>query len=138
MTSRSLLLVVVVLVATAGSACGARSGAGSSDEYVSRLKEAMGRSVESSDQLQANNDLVKEVAEANSFRDMRRTEVEQRLGHAEVCGQSDLCARFELEPDDWYYFVGTRAVAVAGRVPIILFGFDQTGRVFNTYYLTVN
>ena len=116
-------LVVMLLVAVG---CGGSSGA-NKDESLRRLSDAIQAPVSSPDEAQQNSNLTETVVEEGFLEDMTREEVSQVIGRGDDCSRHPRCAENGFEGDDWFYTVGQSAGA--GNLPILIVGFDRSGRV---------
>ena len=64
-------------------------------------------------------------------------ELEEALGRGTECGMKHLCAQRDFRGNDWIYELGHAPgddQLAAG--PTLIVGFDSTGRVFRTFYMT--
>jgi hypothetical protein len=108
------------------------------EESMTRLRQAIATPVESSDQSADNSRLVQSMVEEHVFDDMMRDEVEAKIGRGDPCSRHPRCAEQGFEDDDWFYAVGQMGEASVGNVPILILGFDHTGRVVSTWNLTTH
>jgi hypothetical protein len=132
---RTILTALCALVLC--SACGAQGA--NRDELIPRLRDAMLSQVSSQQQNEDNSRLIQEVVESGALEDMTRPEVEQAIGRGDVCSRHERCRENEFDDDDWYYSVGTMGEAYrGGAAPVLIVGFDRSGRVMHVWNLRVH
>ncbi len=104
---------------------------------LTRLRAAIDEEVAASTILEDHNQLVEDVSRSGVLEGMFRDDVRARLGRGVDCGISPLCARHGFSPSDWTYDVGRAAGnPELGAGPTLIIGFDTTGRVDHTSYVT--
>ena len=104
---------------------------------LARLRTAIRAEVSDHAVLERHNQLARETAEAGALEGMFQHELEEALGRGTECGVSQLCAQHDFRSNDWLYELGHAPgdeELPAG--PSLLVGFDSTGRVFRTFYMT--
>ncbi|GAB4203655.1 MAG: hypothetical protein OHK0013_17950 [Sandaracinaceae bacterium] len=127
-------LALFSFFALVGVACGAsvdRPGT------LRRLRAALDAEVGSATALEDANQLAEDVGESGVLEGMFQHELQEALGRGTSCGVSDLCARHHFRATDWIYELGHAPGdpdLPAG--PTLIVGFDSTGRVERTFYLT--
>lgn len=100
-----------------------------------RLQRAIGEEVSGTVQLEDHNQLVEDVVRSGVLEGMFQAELEEAIGRGDECGVRPVCAQHHFRATDWTYDVGHAPgdpTLPAG--PILVVGFDRTGRVDNTYY----
>jgi hypothetical protein len=102
-----------------------------------RLRTALDAEVGSPTALEDANQLAEDVGESGVLEGMFQHELQDALGRGTNCGINDLCARHDFRATDWIYELGHAPGdpdLPAG--PTLIVGFDSTGRVERTFYLT--
>jgi len=94
--------------------------------------------VQSRDQNADHSRLVASVVEHEILKDMLRSEVEATIGRGDPCSRHPRCMENDFDPDDWFYTVGTAGDGPVGTLPILIVGFDQSGRVIHTWNLQIH
>lgn len=115
------------------ASCG---GAVNHDQTLAELRAAIDAPVTTPGDRQLHNDLVVRVAEEGALEGLRREEVTLKIGRGRDCSEFPLCMEREFEADDWVYEVGTDPSGGVGHMPTLLVGFDASGRVMRTTYIT--
>jgi len=126
-------VVVPTLLAVTAIACGGTGVA--PEEYRRRLREAIDAPVSSPEQSADNSRLVEEALNERALDDMTRDEVEAAIGRGDPCSRHPRCAENGFEDDDWFYAVGQMGEGASGAVPVLIVGFDRTGRVDRSWNL---
>jgi hypothetical protein len=131
---RSILCVTLFLALCGTSACGPgvdREGS------LTRLRAAIDAEVTDAVVLEDHNQLAEDVSNGGVLEGMFQHELSERLGRGQNCGANELCARHDFRATDWIYEVGHAPgdpELPAG--PTLIVGFDSTGRVDRTFYMT--
>jgi hypothetical protein len=115
--------------------CGGGSGA-DRQRTLDELRAAVGREVVTPGDRQMHDALVVRVVETGALEGMTRGEVMAVIGRGRPCSESALCADRGYEGDDWIYDVGRDPRGGVARLPTLIVGFDRTGRVDRTSYIT--
>ncbi|AKF07687.1 hypothetical protein [Sandaracinus amylolyticus] len=128
----------LVLLALAAGALSAGCGAATDHTAtLARLRDAIDAPIATPTQLEDHNQLVENVVRSGALDGLRQHEVQERIGRGEECGVRALCSEHGFRPSDWVYDVGrdpNDPQLPAG--PTLVVGFDQTGHVDGTYYVT--
>jgi hypothetical protein len=127
-------LALALLASSVAAACG--GGAANRQQTLDELRAAMGREVTTPGDRQAHNDVVVRVVDSGALEGMTRDEVLAAIGRGRPCSESSLCAGRDYEDDDWVYEVGADPRGSVGRMPTLIVGFDRTGKVSHTSYIT--
>lgn len=130
MRFRLALLALLALLAACGPAVD-REGS------LTRLRAALEAEVSDASVLEGHNQLAEEVSRGGVLEGMFQHELAARLGRGQSCGANGLCARRDFRATDWIYEIGHAPGdpdLPAG--PTLIVGFDSTGRVDRTFYLT--
>jgi hypothetical protein len=100
----------------------------------------MGRPVQSRQQRKQHSRLVEKALESDALQGMTRTEVKQTIGRGDPCSRHPRCAEHGFAGDDWFYTVGRMGTQGGdpGPLPLLIVGFDRTGRVNRTWNLRVH
>jgi hypothetical protein len=104
---------------------------------LTRLRSAIQAEVSDHAVLEQHNQLARETAESGALEGMFQYELEEALGRGTECGVNHLCAQRDFRGNDWIYELGHAPgddQLAAG--PTLIVGFDSTGRVFRTFYMT--
>lgn len=104
---------------------------------LQRLRTAIDAEVTDYTVLEDHNQLAEDVGRSGVLEGMFQQDVQDALGRGADCGVSDICARRGFRPTDWVYELGHAPgdpSLPAG--PTLILGFDGTGRVVQTFYLT--
>lgn len=128
------LVAFLSLTALAAPACGASVDRPST---LLRLRAALDAEVSDQAVLEDHNQLAEDVGRSGVLEGMFQHELQDALGRGTNCGASELCARHDFRPTDWMYELGHAPGdpdLAAG--PTLLVGFDSTGRIDRTFYLT--
>jgi len=131
------LIAVVALALLLLAACGGGTTVNPT-ESLARLRTAIDSPVSTNEQGQENSRLVEQSLEENVFDDMMRSEVEEAIGRGDPCSRHPRCAENGFEPDDWFYTVGQMGEGSVGALPIMILGFDRTGRVVRSWNLSTH
>ncbi|MBN8610895.1 MAG: hypothetical protein J0L92_09945 [Deltaproteobacteria bacterium] len=128
-------LFVSLLVSLAGlSACGPgvdRQGS------LTRLRSAIDAEVADAVVLEDHNQLAEDVSNSGALEGMFQHELSEALGRGTNCGVNELCARHDFRATDWVYEIGhAPGDPELSAGPTLIVGFDSTGRVDRTFYLT--
>lgn len=131
---RSLLGLSCLLALSALSACGP---AVDREGSLTRLRSALDAEVGDATVLEDHNQLAEDISRNGVLEGMFQHELSDRLGRGQTCGVSELCARHHFRATDWVYEVGHAPgdPELPGG-PTLIVGFDSTGRVDRTFYLT--
>lgn len=129
---RALFVMVALSVSLFG--CGARQD---HTATLASLREAVHAEVTDAEVLERHNRLTEDVVQAGALEGMFEREVTAAIGRGQNCGSSSLCADHGFGPSDWIYDVG-HAPGDPGLPagPTLIVGFESTGRVDRTYFLT--
>lgn len=131
-THRSAL----TLLALAGLGLAACGAAVNHDQTIAELRAAMTEPVTTPGDRQLHNDLVVRVADEGALEGLRRDEVTAKIGRGRDCSEFPLCMEREFDADDWVYEVGTDPAGGVAHMPTLIVGFDPSGRVMRTSYIT--
>ncbi|MFO0713033.1 MAG: hypothetical protein U0353_24475 [Sandaracinus sp.] len=104
---------------------------------LTRLRTALDAEVTDAVVLEAHNQLAEDVSRGGVLEGMFQHELSERIGRGQNCGVNELCARHDFRATDWVYEIGHAPgdpELPAG--PTLIVGFDSTGRVDRTFYLT--
>ena len=127
-------LALVALAAAGLAACGA---AVNHDATIAELRAAMDAPVTTPGDRQTHNDLVMRVSAEGALEGLRRDEITAKLGgRGRDCSEFPLCMEREFDADDRVYEVGTDPAGGVGHMPTLIVGFDPSGRVMRTTYIT--
>lgn len=118
----------VLFVAVGVAACGPRAD---HTHTLEEVRAAMQAPSNSPGDRAANNDLAIRAVEEGAFENLRRDEVINAIGRGTTCSVRPVCAERGFEDDDWIYDIGNDPSA-----PSIILGFDTSGRVSRSTYLT--
>lgn len=129
-------LTVAGLALTALTGLGGCGGAVDHTQTLAELRAAIDAPVTTPGDRQLHNDLVVRVAEEGALEGLRRDEVTTKIGRGRDCSEFPLCLEREYDADDWVYEVGTDPSGSVGHMPTLLVGFDASGRVARTTYIT--
>ena len=102
-----------------------------------QLRAALDAEVSDATVLENQNQLAEDVSRGGALEGMFQHELGEALGRGTNCGSSELCARHDFRATDWIYELGHAPGdpdLAAG--PTLIIGFDSTGRVDRTFYLT--
>jgi hypothetical protein len=124
-----IALSLVVLSAACGGPAIPR------EQAFPRLKAAIEGAVSTPEQSQENSRLVETIIEDDHLMGMFRHEVEEAIGQGEPCSRHPRCAENDFSGDDWFYTVGTMGEGATGALPILIVGFDTSGRVVKVWNL---
>ncbi|MBK8170315.1 MAG: hypothetical protein IPK60_08195 [Sandaracinaceae bacterium] len=108
--------------------CGAQAN---SRATLEELKAAMGARSTTPGDREANTQLAVRVVEEGALENLRRDEVIDAIGRGNPCSVRPACAERGYEDDDWIYDIGDDPTA-----PSIVVGFDTSGRVSRSTYIT--
>jgi hypothetical protein len=106
------------------------------DQTLAELRAAIAAPVTTPGDRQAHNDLVVRVTDEGALEGLLRDEVTAKIGRGRDCSEFPLCLEREFEADDWVYEVGTDPAGGVARMPTLIVGFDASGRVMRTTYIT--
>lgn len=104
---------------------------------LTRLRDAISAPITTPTQMEDHNQLVETVVQTSALDGLRQFEVQERIGRGDQCGARQLCQEQGFRATDWVYDVGRQASdpqLPAG--PTLIVGFDSTGFVERTYYVT--
>jgi hypothetical protein len=131
---RILVAFLSLTALAAAPACGASVDRPST---LRRLRSAIEAEVSDQTVLEDHNQLAEDVGRSGVLEGMFQHELQEALGRGTNCGASELCARHDFRATDWMYELGHAPGdpdLAAG--PTLLVGFDSTGRIDRTFYLT--
>ena len=134
---RSILCVTLVLALSGLSGLSACGPGVDREGSLTRLRAALDAEVTDAVVLEDHNQLAEDVSRGGVLEGMFQHELSERLGRGQNCGVNELCARHDFRANDWIYEVGHAPGdpdMPAG--PTLIVGFDSTGRVDRTFYLT--
>jgi hypothetical protein len=133
----SAVLAVVVLAVLAAPLFAAACGAVpmSREEALPKLRAAIQKNLSSPEEAAENSRLVEKVADDGVLNEMFRHEVEEAIGRGDPCSRHPRCAENGFEANDWFYTVGQQGEGRTGAVPIMILGFDTSGRVVRVWNL---
>ena len=136
----SFAALLAVLVGAPASLLGCGGPPVDHTATFARLRAAIETPVTSRDQAHERSRLAESVSEARALEGLFRREVEEAIGRGDPCSRHPRCAAQGFAGDDWYYAVGTvgEAQGSVGPMPVLIVGFDRTGRATRTYSLTVH
>jgi hypothetical protein len=129
---RTIHASIALLIAVLALACGPTM---TREEALPRLKQAIASSVSSPEQSQESSRLVEDILEQKILHGMFRHEVEEAIGRGDACSRHPRCAENDFSGDDWFYSVGVMGEGRTGALPILIVGFDTSGRVVRTWNL---
>jgi len=118
-----------------GSLMGCGTSSVNRQDLLPRLREAIEAPVATEQTNVDNSRLVEEVADGRVLEDMTRVEVEQRIGRGDPCSRHPRCIENGFEDDDWHYTVGEMGEALRDNAPVLIVGFDRSGRVTRVWNL---
>jgi hypothetical protein len=105
------------------------------ESTLARLKQAIGTQLSEPEQSAEYSRLVETVIENELLDDMLRSEVEATIGRGDPCSRHPRCMENNFDPGDWFYTVGIPGESHVGTPPLLIVGFDQSGRVVQTWNL---
>lgn len=126
-----LALGTVALMACGGPTMNREDG-------LRRLSDAIQAPAGSPEEAQENSRLVEQIVQEGLLEDMTRPEVQEAIGRGDPCSRHPKCAEQEFQGDDWFYTVGQMGEGRAGVLPILIVGFDRSGRVTRVWNLRVH
>lgn len=129
---RTMGAAALMTAAAFTPACGGAQRGGTAD--LTALRAALAEPVTSLEVSQAHSRLAEAALEENAFEGKTRAEVEALLGRGDDCATHPRCAEQGFADDDWHYDVGVPAEHSA-PIPVIILGFDRSGRVSRTWNL---
>lgn len=130
-TPIGLLIALTLALGVAG--CGP---ALSRQEALPRLRASVDREIDGAVALEDTNRLVEDIVQGGVLEGMHESEVREAIGRGDTCGTRDVCSRARFRSTDWVYDVGHapgNPELPAG--PMLVIGFDTTGRVNRTHYV---
>lgn len=133
MRTRPLALLILGVVS---ASCGGTQS--SSQEQLTNLRRAMQEEVRSAEDNQAHSRLVENIAENGALIGKTREEVRETIGAGDPCSRHERCQENDFEDNDWFYTVGRSGSGFSGQAPILIVGFDRTGRADRTWNLRVH
>lgn len=128
----TLALSSLFLGAISLAACGATM---TREEGLPQLRAAIERPISSPEESQENSRLVEAILDNTLLHGMFRAEVEEAIGRGDQCSRHPRCAEHGYHGDDWFYTVGQMGEGRTGALPILIVGFDTSGRVTKTWNL---
>lgn len=102
---------------------------------LAELKQAIDRPIASSDESAENSRVVQRVVDGDVLLEMNRLEVEEAIGQGDPCSRHPRCAELDFQGDDWFYTVGQMGEGRTGALPLLIVGFDTSGRVVRVWHL---
>jgi hypothetical protein len=102
---------------------------------LAELKQAIDRPISSSDESAENSRVVQKVVDSDVLLEMTRLEVEEAIGRGDPCSRHRRCADLDFQGDDWFYTVGQMGEGRTGALPLLIVGFDTSGRVVRVWHL---
>ncbi len=127
LTALSLLATVLL------AACGAVPM--SRDEALPKLRTAIQKNLSTPDEAAENSRLVEKILDDGVLNEMFRHDLEEAIGRGDPCSRHPRCAENGFSDDDWFYTVGQMGEGRTGAVPVLIVGFDTSGRVTRTWNL---
>ncbi|MBW2463482.1 MAG: hypothetical protein JRH11_17660 [Deltaproteobacteria bacterium] len=127
LVSSSLFTLVITL-----AGCGATM---SREEGLPQLRAAIERDISSPEESQENSRLVEAILDNTLLHGMFRAEVEEAIGRGDQCSRHPRCQEHGYDGNDWFYTVGQMGDGRTGALPILIVGFDTSGRVTKTWNL---
>ncbi|QQR90518.1 MAG: hypothetical protein IPJ88_01875 [Myxococcales bacterium] len=112
-----------------------KNGPGASDELIAKLRANMDKAPESEAQVEDLNSLAKEIVEKDAFGDMRRFEVQGKIGKGEPCSRHPDCMQRGFDADDWVYTIGQQPESGVYFLPMLFIGFDREGHHSRSHYI---
>ena len=100
---------------------------------LASLRTAIETSVTSAEQSADHSRRMAVVADNNLLRDMTRAEVQDAIGRGDDCARHPRCSENGFEGDDWHYTIGSMGEGHSGHLPVLIVGFDRTGRVSQVF-----
>jgi hypothetical protein len=134
MRNHAFVLILALLLSTLElAACGAVPM--SRDEAMPQLRAAIEKNISSPEESQANSRLLEDILDDQVLEEMFRHEVEEAIGRGDPCSRHPRCEENGYGPQDWFYTVGQMGEGRSGALPILIIGFDTSGRVVKTWNL---
>ena len=72
---------------------------------------------------------MEQVADADALQGMTREEIQTAIGKGDDCSAHPRCEENGFASNDWFYTVGQIGTGPAGNLPLLIVGFDRSGRV---------
>ncbi|NCQ61976.1 MAG: hypothetical protein GW913_15065 [Myxococcales bacterium] len=116
-------------------------GCGSSiprEQLLANLHQAMQEDVADSAGSASHSRVVEAALDENALDGLRRDEVEERIGRGEPCSRHPRCGEHDFVDNDWFYEVGRPSQGYGSALPLLIVGFDRSGRVDRTWSLHTN
>ena len=110
----------------------------SRDEALPQLRAAIEKNVSTPEESQESSRLLEKILDDNVLNEMFRHELEEAIGRGDPCSRHPRCAEHGFSSDDWFYTVGQMGEGRTGALPILIVGFDTSGRVVKTWNLTTH
>lgn len=129
----AIALAFLLAVSFGLAACGAVPM--SREEALPQLRAAIDKSLSTPEDSQENSRLVEKILDDNVLDEMFRHEVEEAIGRGDPCSRHPRCAENGFDDNDWFYTVGQMGEGRTGAVPVLIVGFDTSGRVVRTWNL---
>ena len=104
---------------------------------LARLRGVIRAEVTNVSVLEQHNQVARDTSESGALEGMFQHELEDAIGRGTECGANHLCAQHDFRGNDWLYELGHAPgddQLAAG--PTLIVGFDSTGRVSRTFYMT--
>ena len=105
------------------------------DQLLAELARARETPVSSGEESATHSRLVQDVVDADALQDLRRFEVEEKIGRGEPCSRHPRCGQLGFQADDWFYPIGAMGEGYGGPVPLLIVGFDRHGAVDRVWTL---
>jgi hypothetical protein len=110
----------------------------SRETALPQLRAAIEKVISSPEESAENSRLVEKILDDTVLHEMFRAELEEAIGRGDPCSRHPRCAEQGFSGDDWFYTVGQMGEGRTGAVPIMIVGFDTSGRVVRTWNLTTH
>lgn len=133
----SWMFVIAIISGLTAIACGSANRP-DSQFVLRRLRAAIDSPVTDAAARVEHNTALRDAVNGSVLDGKFRDEVEQLLGRGGPCSGRPACMERGFEPGDWVYDIGTDPEGGVARLPMLFVGFDTSGRVTRTRYLTVD
>ncbi len=125
-----------VLAALVVAGCGGMSRA-EGERLLPDLRQRITHPVDTRAQSADNSRVVEKVVDSNALQGMTQEQVRQAIGVGDDCSRHPKCGELGFQDDDWYYTVGTLGRGAA-QAPLLIVGFDTSGKVVRTWNMRTN